>query len=207
MESTQSETKPRLTLGAFLQQVRETNGLSIEYVADQLKLKISTVRDLEDNRYDRLGGLVYIKGYLRSYARLLHLNIEDQLQLGGQNKESPTTTNNDGLLGPSKQKTQRVGFWLLFLVIAVVILITALHFYQKAHQSSVVSPEKNIPTTVNTAKPVDNKVVTTTAATPAVATPAVKTQDASASQPQTIPETEKSAESASSDDNSASAAE
>lgn len=126
MEPTESETKARLTLGEFLKQVREANGLSVEYVADQLKLKVSTVRDLEANQYDHLGGLVYIKGYLRSYARLLHLNIEDQLQLNGQNKENTAPPND---LFSNNQKEQSSSWpWLLLCVVVAVVILGALYY-------------------------------------------------------------------------------
>ncbi len=70
---------PRLSLGEYLQKMREKKGLTIKEVADQLRLKLSTIKALEENNYPQIGSLVYVKGYLRSYAKMLGVNIEKGL--------------------------------------------------------------------------------------------------------------------------------
>lgn len=133
----ESEPKARLTLGEFLKQVRETHGLSIEYVAEQLKLKISTVRDLEANYYDHVGRLVYIKGYLRSYARLLNLDIEDQLQLNNNSDaEIINVPVNDEDAHKEKRVISHKWFTLFgFLIILIVLLVMGVHFYTVKNKS------------------------------------------------------------------------
>jgi cytoskeleton protein RodZ len=88
------EPKPNLTLGEFLQKTREKKGWNVEYIAEQLKLKQSTVKALEANNYNEVGGMVYVKGYLRSYAKLLNLNIDKALdQLHAEHLDaSPIST-------------------------------------------------------------------------------------------------------------------
>ena len=168
----ESETKARLTLGEFLKQVRETHGLSIEYVADQLKLKISTVRDLEANHYDHVGGVVYIKGYLRSYARLLNLDIEDQLQLNNNaDAEAIRVPVSDECAHKQTVKTPYKLLSLLALLIILALLVfTGVHFYtvkNNAHPvktSSVAATQPLLPLpnalnhpSLNIAQPVEKK--------------------------------------------------
>lgn len=133
----ESEPKARLTLGEFLKQVRETHGLSVEYVAEQLKLKNSTVRDLEANHYEHVGGLVYIKGYLRSYARLLNLDIEDQLQLNNNpDAEIINVPVNDECA--HKQKVTMSYHWLSllgFAIILVLLIVAGVRFYTAKNKS------------------------------------------------------------------------
>jgi cytoskeleton protein RodZ len=137
----ESETKERLSLGAFLKQVREANELSVEYVADQLKLKLSTIRDLEANEYSRLGGLVYIKGYLRSYARLLHLDIEDQLRLSDHNTE---TSNMQLDAFAIQQKNRHAWIWIVVLLVTMIILAYGLHFYHEKNKMAQAVDSKNL---------------------------------------------------------------
>lgn len=61
------------SLGASLRQARESRGWSREHVARELKLPLGTIADLEDERYERFSGPVYVKGFLRSYLRLLEM--------------------------------------------------------------------------------------------------------------------------------------
>lgn len=151
MESETVEPKTRLTLGEFLKQVRETHGLSLEYVAEQLKLKVSTVRDLEANRYDNVGRLVYIKGYLRSYARLLNLDIEDQLQLNNNSDtEAAHVPKNDECT--HKQKKAIPGKLFLLLCLAVILILLALfgvHFYKTKNKSRSINKPAAIPVVVD----------------------------------------------------------
>jgi cytoskeleton protein RodZ len=66
-----------LTAGNILQQERQRLGLNEREVADQLHITIHYVRALESNSYEKLPGAVFAKGYLKSYALLLGLDVED----------------------------------------------------------------------------------------------------------------------------------
>lgn len=62
------------TLGAQLRQAREQQGLSPETVAAKLKLSVEQIQALEAGDYAPFSGLVFAGGFLRTYARLLHLS-------------------------------------------------------------------------------------------------------------------------------------
>ncbi len=59
--------------GAQLREARHRANLSIEEVATQLRLDRRTVRALEENEFQYLPAPTFIRGYIRSYARLLGL--------------------------------------------------------------------------------------------------------------------------------------
>lgn len=69
--------------GAALQAAREARELSVPQVADQLKLSSAAVAALEANDWDRLPAPVFVRGYIRAYARLMALDDEELLE-GGQ---------------------------------------------------------------------------------------------------------------------------
>ena len=52
-------------------------GLTVEEVAVSLKLGKDVIVDLEAGDYSRLAGPTFVKGYMRSYARLLQLDEDD----------------------------------------------------------------------------------------------------------------------------------
>jgi cytoskeleton protein RodZ len=60
--------------GAQLRAAREALGLSQEAVAQQLKLAPRQVRAIEDDDYARLPGRTFVRGFVRNYARLVHLD-------------------------------------------------------------------------------------------------------------------------------------
>jgi cytoskeleton protein RodZ len=69
----QSSSVTSLTLGAKLKQAREQQGLSVDDVAASLKLLPRIIDSLESDNYQALPEPVFIKGYVRLYAELLHL--------------------------------------------------------------------------------------------------------------------------------------
>lgn len=69
----------RLTSGAMLMEAREGLGFSIADVARELRLSASQIVALENDDYSELPGTTYVRGYLRSYARLVKINEDSVL--------------------------------------------------------------------------------------------------------------------------------
>jgi cytoskeleton protein RodZ len=65
--------------GARLRAAREAAGLSLDQVAQQLKLAPRQVKALEDENFGELPGRTFSRGFVRNYARLLNLDPEDLL--------------------------------------------------------------------------------------------------------------------------------
>ena len=75
--STEPGTQPRLaTAGALLAAAREAAGLSVDAVAQQLKLAPRQVRALEEGDYTHLPGRTFVRGFVRNYARLVRVDSE-----------------------------------------------------------------------------------------------------------------------------------
>lgn len=68
----QDAREPR-GVGARLRNARESRGLSIEKVANVLGLSTRAIENLEADEYESLGAPVYVRGYIRKYARFLEL--------------------------------------------------------------------------------------------------------------------------------------
>ena len=64
------------SVGAELARAREERGLSIADVAQQLKFAPRQLEALEQDHYDQLPGGTFARGMVRSYARLLKLEVE-----------------------------------------------------------------------------------------------------------------------------------
>lgn len=65
--------------GARLRQAREAAGLTLEAVGQQLRMPVQVVKSLEAEQWDRLGAPVFVRGQLKSYARLLKVDLGDVL--------------------------------------------------------------------------------------------------------------------------------
>ena len=66
--------------GTVLRQAREDAGISRQDAASQLKMPERVLKSLEEENWQQLGAPVFVRGQLRSYARLLKVDIDPYLQ-------------------------------------------------------------------------------------------------------------------------------
>jgi cytoskeletal protein RodZ len=67
------------TVGSFLRQEREAKGMSIEEVARATRVPMSSVERLESDQFDELPGEVFVRGFMKSYARAVGLDADEVL--------------------------------------------------------------------------------------------------------------------------------
>ena len=60
--------------GAALAAARVAQGLSIEDISRQLKLSVSQIKSIEADDHSRLPSQVFVRGFIRSYARMVKLD-------------------------------------------------------------------------------------------------------------------------------------
>lgn len=77
-----------ISLGQKMRETREKQGYSLGDVAERLKLSAKQVESLENNEFEALPGVVFIRGFYRSYAKLLKLS--DEQITADLNKYLPT---------------------------------------------------------------------------------------------------------------------
>jgi cytoskeleton protein RodZ len=61
--------------------IRETKGISLEQISDLTKLRVSTLKAIEDGDFDALPGGIYNISYIRQYARAIDADESRLLQL------------------------------------------------------------------------------------------------------------------------------
>ena len=85
--------------GAYLRAAREAAGWSLEQAAQQLKLAPRQVKALEEEDFAQLPGRTFARGFVRNYARLLHLDADELLA------QLPDPTRAPGLGAPALHST------------------------------------------------------------------------------------------------------
>jgi cytoskeleton protein RodZ len=76
-------------IGAELRAARESQGLAVADVAQQLKFAARQIESLENERFDRLPGPTIARGMVRNYARLLNLDPEPLVERMSPKVEPP----------------------------------------------------------------------------------------------------------------------
>lgn len=67
------------TPGSLLRHQRQHIGWTVEEIANALCLSPELIRALEADEYSGMGGSTFILGYLRGYARLVGIDVEDAI--------------------------------------------------------------------------------------------------------------------------------
>ncbi|MDX2055919.1 MAG: helix-turn-helix domain-containing protein [Polyangiaceae bacterium] len=67
------------TLGTYLREHRESRRMSVEEIARATRVPASSLERLESDRFDELPGEVFVRGFLKSYARAVGLNPDEVL--------------------------------------------------------------------------------------------------------------------------------
>lgn len=71
MNTEQSHENARQTPGSILRAAREQKGLSQHDIAHRLNLRVSLIRDIEQDRFDQKTASTFTRGYLKTYARFV----------------------------------------------------------------------------------------------------------------------------------------
>lgn len=124
--------------GHLLRTARQSMGLTIDDVAAELRLAPDQITALEENDFKRLAGQTYVRGYLRSYARLVDLPAEHIVPSGDDKRFAREDT--DSEVPPSRRKFSRSrspAKLLTYVFLIVLVGLVMAWWYQRA---SVVPP-------------------------------------------------------------------
>jgi len=126
MTEAQAAESPELSAGQILQKAREHQGLSRRDAADSLNLTVGIIEAIETDRYDLLPPRTFVRGYMRSYARLV--GVEEASVLTAFEKEHPEPTGEPvrataGGLGAA-------GDWLKWTALLIVLALLGYAGYE-----------------------------------------------------------------------------
>ena len=126
-------------LGGRLAEARKAQNLTTADVARQLKLSVWQVEALEAGGYQRLPGPIFVRGFIRNYARLVKLDPNELLHAAG---DSLPQTVARPELPPSQDipfPTERRARWPVPAAAAVIIvgLLAVYEFYWNEPEAPV----------------------------------------------------------------------
>jgi len=122
--------EPGLRPGRVLAEARVQKQLGVADVALQLKLSVSQVEALEAEAYDRLPGPVFVRGFVRNYARLLDLD-GDALVAGLELERKGTSAmaavpRSHNIPFPAKGKVRWPAYLAVLLLVIVAVVVADL---------------------------------------------------------------------------------
>jgi cytoskeleton protein RodZ len=135
------EHEPRQTgigPGERLQAARIQQGLSLDDVADRMHLSLSILKAIEDNNFEEITAPIFVKGYLRAYARIVSLNEDEMIlqYLDFYSEEDPPISSTSNILPELSVGDARIK-WTTYLVILVIGVLLVAWWWNREQNSEV----------------------------------------------------------------------
>ncbi len=155
-------------LGQRFRAAREARGLSLSDVAEQIRIRAVYLAAIEDESWSTIGAPVYIRGFLRTYARFLGMDPEEAV--AAFNRTQPIPAEPAGLTSSAALErdpgARRRGSLVLWIAGTVAALLIAFVVY---NELTLRRPE----VAANAASPPPTSPVASTSSLPtSLATPA-----------------------------------
>jgi len=127
--------------GDRLQAARNEMGLSIEDVATRMHLSIAILESIEENNFDDITAPIFVKGYLRAYARIVSLDEDEMIQQyqNYYSEEDPPISSTSNLAPEISSDDARIKWTTYLVIIGLLGLLAAWWWNQYQIKTDVVS--------------------------------------------------------------------
>ncbi len=127
------------TVAAVLKKVRESRGLTYEKIYQDLRIHPRFLQALEESRYEVFSSPVHLKGFLKTYAEYLGLNVEQVLAFWRREYDEEKGVKR-GLEGVTPLKSSLTITPGLIVFAFSVILVLAFFLYLAVAYRAFASP-------------------------------------------------------------------
>ncbi|MDF5387938.1 helix-turn-helix domain-containing protein, partial [Vibrio parahaemolyticus] len=136
-----NEVPLSIEAGTLLKNKRESLGMSQKQVVDRLRLRISVIEDIENNRFESQQVATFTRGYLRSYAKFVGLDEKVVLTALEQTADAQPQEQEiemQSFSRKTKDEKHNSRIMLLTWVIGLVIIgISAAWWWQNQQENSL----------------------------------------------------------------------
>ncbi|MHB8482223.1 MAG: helix-turn-helix domain-containing protein [Nitrospiria bacterium] len=177
-------------VGVYLRKIREQLGFSLQDIASKTKISLPYLENLENEDFSALPNDVFVKGFLRSYAKVLglkELDILERFQHWKDAHETSSSPEHEKEEGQSRRshwpriQLERVrSFYenkrnlqrkiLINMVIGIVVVMGAYVLFYKMKSAEDMGKEFNFPVVSSSPAPQPLSIAPATSAPSTVAT-------------------------------------
>jgi cytoskeleton protein RodZ len=127
--------------GERLQAARIKKGLSLEDVASRMHLSSNILEAIEDNNFDVITAPIFVKGYLRAYARIVSLNEDEMIQqyVDFYSEEDPPINSTSNMVPELSATDARIKWTTYFVILVLGVLLAAWWWNKQEDQEPPVS--------------------------------------------------------------------
>jgi cytoskeleton protein RodZ len=130
------------SFGESLKKSRQEKGLTPKDVAEATRIPAHIIEDLESGNESRMPAPVYVKGFIRAYARELGLDEEQLLQEYGDSRVLEGEPLELAVSIGTEKPSSPLAVLVLALIFAVLLLAGGYYFFYKSEEPTAqITPE------------------------------------------------------------------
>ncbi len=158
-------TRTNLGPGDRLQAQRIALGLTLEELAKKMRLSVAILKSIEENDFSQISAPIFVKGYLRSYARIVNADENDIITqyITDYTDEDPpisSTSNTAPEINADDTRVKWVTYLVIFALIGLLVVWWWNRYQQPAETLSLDTTVDDISAPVDAAEPVRDDAVT-----------------------------------------------
>ena len=111
------------SIGLYMKRAREARAMSIEEVSRATRIPVSSIERIEGDHFDDLPGEVFVRGFLKAYARAVSLPIEDILARYSASRRVAWVTPLPVGVPTKRVPGKRVGVAIAFVLLLILFTL------------------------------------------------------------------------------------
>ena len=135
--------KESLSFGRYLQSMRLEKKISLEKVSEETRIAISNLQLIEQEALEALPDKVFVKGFLRSYARAIGADSDEAVKLYETRLDMVNRLTDAGRFSP---RSSLFAWRNLILSITIVLAVIALTLYGVSYLQSRIPQQETVKT-------------------------------------------------------------
>jgi len=134
------------SIGQYLKRHREERAMSVEEVSRATRIPVGNLERLENDHFDDLPGEVFVRGFLKAYARAVAIPVDDVLARYTSSRRVAWVTPLPMTSPIQKTQGRRFGVAIAFVVLLILFTLAL---------SIVLKPRgRDVPTELSSCEPV-----------------------------------------------------
>lgn len=118
-------------MGERFRAAREARGLTLSDVAEQIRIRSVYLAAIEDESWSTIGAPVYIRGFIRTYARFLAMDPEEAVAAFNRTQPLAASAPLGSAEPPREPTVRRRGAAVIWLAAAVAVLLIGFVVYNE----------------------------------------------------------------------------
>src|ERR1700750_1754054 len=111
------------SIGRYLKRTREGRAMRVEEVSRATRIPVSSIERLENDHFDDLPGEVFVRGFLKAYARAVSIPVDDVLARYTSSRRVAWVTPLPMTSPIQKTQGRRFGVPIAFVVLLILFTL------------------------------------------------------------------------------------